>query len=245
MTHELARRRDGAIEVLTLNKPARRNALSRPLIDALRGAIDDVLADDAIGGVVLTGASPAFSAGLDLAEVAAIRGDEARCDQVALALFDLLTTIDDAPKPIVAAVNGAAVAGGAALAGVCDVAIAARSAVVGYPAIRRGVVATVVMPFAVERVGLRRARYLLLTGELLSASDAKAAGLVDEVVDDVDVVPRAFALAKRMASFSGSAYVETKRGIRSIESQSPGEGHARYRASCARLNITDDPRRAT
>src|SRR5262245_20686739 len=160
--------------VITLNRPDRRNALSRGLIAALTDAVLRARDDAAARCLILTGAGSSFCAGMDLAELAeslAQPGDPSASpvwdDALRLAkLYDLIYRL---PKPSIAAVNGAAVAGGAGLMTVCDLAVAAPEARFGYPEVRRGLVAAMVMVHLLRHVGERTARYLLLTGELIAA----------------------------------------------------------------------------
>src|SRR5262249_27995972 len=158
------------------------NALSRGLIAALTEAFGRARDDDAVRCVILQGAGPAFCAGMDLAELAEMLqkpsaggGSTVWDDALRLAkLYDLIYTL---PKPIIAAVHGAAVAGGAGLVTVCDLALAAPEARLGYPEVRRGLVAAMVMPHLLRHVGERMARYLLLTGELIDGTEAMRSGL--------------------------------------------------------------------
>src|ERR1051325_272514 len=103
------------------------------------------------------------------------------------------------PKPAIAAVNRAAVAGGAGLVSVWDLAVAVPEAKFGYPEVRRGLVAAMVMPHLLRHVGQRRARYRLLTGELIDANAAVAAGFINEVVAADRLLPRAMELARSVA----------------------------------------------
>jgi methylglutaconyl-CoA hydratase len=135
--------------VLTLNRPDRRNALCRPLIAALDDAVERAADDPAARCVILTGAGPAFCAGMDLAELqeslaASPEDTPVWADALRLGkVFDRLYTLT---KPTVAAVHGAAVAGGAGLVSICDLAVAAVGAKLGYPEVRRGLVAAMVLP---------------------------------------------------------------------------------------------------
>ena len=171
-----------------MNRAERRNALSRGLIAALTDSFQRVRDDPAARCVILTGAGSVFCAGMDLSELAeSLDLPEAPAaqstvwaDTLGLAkLFDLIYTL---PKPTVAAVNGAAVAGGAGLVTVCDLALAVPEARLGYPEVRRGLVAAMVMPHLLRHVGERTARYLLLTGELIDAREACRTGLINAVV---------------------------------------------------------------
>jgi methylglutaconyl-CoA hydratase len=227
---DLLTRTEGRILVLTLNRPDKRNALTQHLIVELHQRIQAALVDANVGGIVITGAPPAFSAGLDLNEVAASRSDESKAKATADALYDLLNGIYSSTKPVVAAVNGFAVAGGAGLMSACDLVIAARSAQIGYPEIKRGLVAAIVMSFLIRQVGDRRAKYLLLTGDMLDGAAAREAGLVNEVVADDRVVPRAIELATQVSAYPPKAYADTKHMMREIQGLDPAEAMDRARA---------------
>jgi methylglutaconyl-CoA hydratase len=199
--------------VLTLNRPDRRNALSLQLIDAIKDAFERALADSSARSVILSGAGGAFCAGMDLAELSAsielpkeqspVWDDALRLARV----YDLIYTL---PKPTIAAVNGAAVAGGAGLVTVCDLAVSVPEAKFGYPEVRRGLVAAMVMPHLLRHVGERCARYLLLTGELIEAAEARRVGLINEVVPAEQLREKALSLARNLAEGGPDALARTK-----------------------------------
>jgi methylglutaconyl-CoA hydratase len=199
--------------VLTLNRPDKRNALSRGLITALGDAFERARDDPAARCVILTGAGPVFCAGMDLAELAESTQAPAENSPVwedALRLarvYDLIYTL---PRPTIAAVNGAAVAGGAGLVTVCDLAVAVPEARFGYPEVRRGLVAAMVMPHLLRHVGERVARYLLLTGELIDADDARGCGLINEVAPAGELLGRAAGWARALAEGGPHALTRTK-----------------------------------
>src|SRR6516165_9538460 len=163
MSNELVRyeARPPAV-LLTLNRPDRRNALSRGLIAALTEAFARARDDAAARCVILTGAGNAFCAGMDLAELQESltvgRGQQSPVWEDALRLAKLYDLIYTLPKPTIAAVNGPAVAGGAGLVTVCDLALSVPEARFGYPEVRRGLVAAMVMPHLLRHVGERMAR---------------------------------------------------------------------------------------
>jgi methylglutaconyl-CoA hydratase len=199
--------------VLTLNRPDRRNALSRELIASIREAFERARDDLAARCVILTGAGPAFCAGLDLQELSdwvEQGGPQATSWDDALVLGSLYQFIYTLPKPTIAAVNGAAIAGGAGLVSVCDLAIAVDKARFGYPEVRRGLVAAIVMPHLLRHVGERMARYLLLAGELISAAEAMRSGLINEVVSSKDLMSRAEQWARATAEGGPQALTGTK-----------------------------------
>jgi methylglutaconyl-CoA hydratase len=208
--------------VLTLNRPDRRNALSQPLITALGDAFRRANEDAAARCVILTGAGPTFCAGMDLAELSdtiqkpldqtTVWGDALRL----ATLFDQIYTL---PKPIVAAVHGAAVAGGAGLVTVCDLALATPAGRFGYPEVRRGLVAAMVMPHLLRHVGERTARYLLLSGELMDAEEACRSGFINRVVPADRLLEEALALAHCLAEGGPNALATTKALLRQFSSQ--------------------------
>lgn len=230
----------GAAIELTLNRPAQRNALSRALIAELTDALRAAAADPAARCVILTGAPPAFCAGLDLKEVAASTADQAEHD--ASSLLTLFETIDELEKPVIAAVNGPAVAGGAGLVSVCDLAICGESAVIGYPEVKRGLVAAIVMTYLRRLVGERQAKYLLLTGENLPARRALEFNLCNEVVADERLMPRAREYAALLASHPPQALASTKRLWGRIRNLQQPEALAEARALNASMRLTSESR---
>jgi methylglutaconyl-CoA hydratase len=199
--------------VVTINRADRRNALSRALIAALTDAFNRARDDAAARCVVLTGAGSVFCAGMDLAELqeSAAAGPENNPvwdDALKLAhLYDLIYRFQ---KPTIAAVNGAAVAGGAGLVSVCDLALSVPEAKFGYPEVRRGLVAAMVMPHLLRHVGERMARYLLLTGELIDAEEARRAGFVNAVVPAAELLDHAHVWSRSLAEGGPKALALTK-----------------------------------
>jgi methylglutaconyl-CoA hydratase len=193
-----------------------------------------------VRSIVLTGAPPAFCAGLDLREVAAAGRTANHYDTSAL--FALHELIDNLPKPVIAAVNGPAAAGGAALVCVCDLAILAESAQIGYPGIRHGLVAPIVMPSLLRLVGERRARHLLLTGEMIGARQATEYGLANEVVPDRDLLARARQYAQLFQSCPPVAVAQTKDMLVRLRNLHGAELVAEARRLSAAVPLQDDAR---
>jgi methylglutaconyl-CoA hydratase len=199
--------------VITLNRAARRNALSRELIAGLDAAVARAADDAAARVIILTGDGPVFCAGMDLAELQESLGVSAAESPVwddALKLGGLYDLIYRCPKPSIAAVNGPAVAGGAGLASVCDLAVCVPEAKFGYPEVRRGLVAAMVMPHLMRHVGERMARWLLLSGELIGAAEAERAGFVNAVVPADRLLETALAWARAIADGGPRALALTK-----------------------------------
>jgi methylglutaconyl-CoA hydratase len=205
---------NGIATVITIHRPDRRNALSRELVAELTRLFTQAAADSS-RCVILTGAGSAFCAGMDLAELADTLdqpGEAERVHEDAGRLASLFELIYLLPKPTIAAVNGPAVAGGAGLASVCDLAVADPAAKFGYPEVKRGLVAAMVMPHLLRHVGDRTARDLLLTGRLIGAEEARAAGLINAVVTPPETaLQRAHGLAKEFAESAPQALAATKR----------------------------------
>jgi methylglutaconyl-CoA hydratase len=199
--------------VLTINRADKRNALSRGLITALTGAFERARDDESARVVILTAAGTVFCAGMDLAELQeslAVPADETPVWDDALRLARLYDLIYTLPKPTIAAVQGAAVAGGAGLVSVADLALATTQARFGYPEVRRGLVAAMVMPHLLRHVGERVARYLLLTGELIDAAEAERVGFVNAVVPEGELLDRALAWSRLLAEGGPNALARTK-----------------------------------
>ncbi len=214
----LATQLRGPVLLITLDRPAVRNALSRELRAQLAAALRAADDDDAVRAVVITGSGSSFCAGLDLEELKASVGQphEAALED-SQALAALFSQIIELGKPVVAAVNGPAVAGGAGLVNACDVAVAAQGARFGYTEARIGFVAALVAALLERQVGAKVRRELLLGAEIIDAQRALALGLVNEVVPDDAVVERAIELATRMARNAPGSLAETKRLLASID----------------------------
>jgi methylglutaconyl-CoA hydratase len=228
--------------ILTLNRADKRNALSRDLIDALSAAFTRAKEDAAVRSVILTALGPIFCAGMDLAELQTAvlaPGEASPVWEDALRLATLYDLIYALPKPTIAALQGTAVAGGAGLVTVCDLALAVPEARIGYPEVRRGLVAAMVMPHLMRHVGERLARYLLLTGELIDAVDALRGGLINEVVSAASLMDRALSLCRTLAEGGPHALARTKEFLHlfsrqafSIEEAAKGSAAPRLSEEC-------------
>jgi methylglutaconyl-CoA hydratase len=204
----------GAAGTIILNRPAKRNALSRALIAELQQALDDMHQERRVRAVVLTAAGSAFSAGMDLAEMRETSqsdNPQARWHEDALLYHDLLVSMLQFPKPLIAAVAGPALAGGAGLVLACDIVVAGESAAFGLPEPRRGLVAGIVAPLLAFRIGAGRAGYLLLTAQTIAVAAAERYGLVHEIVPDDKVWARAVEIADLCAAGAPESLQLTKR----------------------------------
>jgi enoyl-CoA hydratase/carnithine racemase len=199
---------------IVLSRPDKRNAINREMLDDLVQAFDDFHGEKTVRAVILTGAGSAFCAGMDLAEMqqTAQEPDAWRHWHAdAIAYRDLLERMLQFPKPIIAAVNGPVVAGGVGLLAACDLAVAAGNATFALPEPRRGIVAGIVAPLLVFRVGAAHAANLLLTARTISAADAQRIGLIHELVEAELTWVRAHELAQEIAHSAPEAIQLTKK----------------------------------
>ncbi len=197
--------------ILILNRPDKRNALNRELITALRLALVQQRDISTVRCIILTGAGKAFCAGMDLDELQASQNaKQEQLHEDAQNLGRLFDELTNYPKPTIAAVNGPAFAGGAGLVSMCDLAIAVPQAKIGYPEVRRGLVAAMVMPHLLRLVGERMARYLLLTGEPIEADQAVRSGLINQIADNDYLMPSALAMASLLSEGGPEAIQQTK-----------------------------------
>src|SRR6266404_7213318 len=207
------------IAVVTLNRPERRNALTLELLTELCAAIK-AASDEPQGRIViLRGAGAAFCTGLDLKDAA----DQSKAHATAELVAKALTTLAETRLVTIAAVHGAAVAGGAGIMSACDFVVAAEKTKIGYPEVRRGLVAGLVMTFLRRQVGERIMRELLLGSELIDAEHAKEIGLVNRVVPPNELMNQAQKFADAALQGAPGALVQTKKLIEELWSTSVKE----------------------
>jgi methylglutaconyl-CoA hydratase len=231
---------DSGIATITLNRPKKRNAVSFELVSELMAALDDIEAS-AANVVLLTGAGKAFCAGLDLDELKSLLGkahDENVKDSATMAA--MFRRLYDFPKPTIAAVNGAAIAGGTGLATMCDFTLAVPEAKFGYTEVRIGFVPAIVSSILVWQVGHKIARDLLLTGRLFDAAEAYRHGLVNEIVPAERLLQRARELATQMLENSPSSVRATKKLINGFIAKQLDQQIAAAIEDNARIRTTAD-----
>ncbi len=199
--------RRGEIALVTLQRPEKRNALSIELRERLGEAFAELSEDERVACVVLTGAGTAFCSGMDTTQFGGDMENRRRLVETSTLAFD---AVADCSRPVVAAVNGPALAGGFALALLCDLRVAAATAEFGYPELPKGIppsyaAARAILPATV-------AQELCLTGRIVKAAEAHRLGIVREVVSaGEDVVERGIAVAQKVAELPREAVLETKR----------------------------------
>jgi len=220
----LERRRDGAVEVLTLNRPEAGNSLSPELLHELGRALAEINADGEVFAVVLTGAGDRiFCAGMDLKAFG--EGAQAVSDPVASAMQSALFA-GEYPKPVVAAVNGAAVGGGLELVLGSDLVVAAQHARFGLPEVKRGLFPAGNGTLIATRIPLALALEMGMTGDLVDAPRAAEMGLVNRVVPAESLMDEALALAGRVAANGPLGVRLTKRLMRAAVQRGPQHGRA-------------------
>jgi methylglutaconyl-CoA hydratase len=201
---------EASVATITLNRPDKRNAISTQMIEELLAALSEI-EHTSTRVVILTGSGSAFCSGMDLEE---LRG---------LAQQSPTQNLDDShrmakmfrrlwsyPKPLIAAVNGAAIAGGCGIATLCDFTLAVPEAKFGYTEVRIGFMPAIVSVFLVRQIGEKRARDLLLTGRILTADEAKQLGLVTHIVEPNLLMTTARMLAASLVESSPSSIERTK-----------------------------------
>jgi enoyl-CoA hydratase/carnithine racemase len=202
----------GPVRVLTMNRPDKRNALNTALTQALLDGLRAADADDAVACVVLTGAGQGFCAGADLAEFKDLTpANQALVEARAELTMQLHHAFPTLSKPVVTAINGAAMGGGAGLAIAGDLAVMAEDARLGYPETTHGIVAAIAMANLVRQAGRKAAFELVALGEPVAAHRALALGLVNRVVPRERLMDEALALAQKLAAVSRPAMQLTKR----------------------------------
>ena len=197
----------GATLVVTMNRPDKRNALSIALIESLRDAIRGAEQDLACRVVILRGEGPVFCAGLDLKETA----DPANAHHSAEALASLYETICTSPLVVIASAHNASMGGGAGFVAAADFVVASDDLQVGFPEVRRGIVAALVTPLLRRQVPDRTVREIILLGQTLDAQRCRELGLVNRIVPRSDLDAAARSLAAEAVTGAPDVIVRSKR----------------------------------
>jgi len=231
---------DSGIATITLSRPEKRNAISFQLVDEILAAFDEIERSPALT-VILTGAGKAFCAGMDLDELKSLVGKtQAGSLEDSARMAAMFRRLYDFPKPTIAAVNGAAIAGGTGLATMCDFTVAVPEAKFGYTEVRIGFLPAIVSSILVWQVGHKIARDLLLTGRLFDAAEAHRYGLVNEIVEAEHLMPRARALAMQLMENSPSSVRATKKLINGFIASQLDQQIATAVEDNARIRTTED-----
>ncbi|MGA8044332.1 MAG: enoyl-CoA hydratase-related protein [Terracidiphilus sp.] len=237
--HILADTSNG-VRTLTLNRPEKRNALNPELIDELTEALHEAAACEC-GVVILAGAGQAFCSGLDIEHLATMSAttpeDNRRASE---SMARVLRTLYNFPKPVIAAVNGPAIAAGMALATIPDFTLATPESKFGYTEVRFGFVPAIVASFLLRQIGEKRTRDLLLTGRLIKAQEALQLGLVTQIVTADELLKTARALAHSLLLNSPQAMQSVKRLLASHASRRLDEELADAIDANAQQRSTED-----
>src|SRR5437588_10073346 len=207
------------ITVMTLNRPERRNSLTIELLSELMAAVNTASNDPVQRVLILRGADAAFCTGLDLKEAA----DQTKAHATAEMVAKTLITLAETRLVTIAAVHGAAVAGGAGIMSACDFVVAAEKTKSGYPEVRRGLVAGLVITFLRRQVGERNMRELLFGSELINAQRALEIGLVNRVVTQDELMSKLQKFAYSVLQGAPGALAQTKKLIEELSSSSVKE----------------------
>jgi len=202
---------EGELATITLNRPEKRNAISTEMIEELLAVLDKA-ESGAARVVIVTGAGKAFCSGMDLDALKAISSQSPEQNlEDSRRVARLFRRLYSFPKPLIAAVNGPAIAGGCGIATLCDFTLAVPEARFGYSEVRIGFIPAIVSVFLIRQIGEKRARDLLLTGRILEAEEAHQIGLVTEVVPAGTLFDRARELAATLIAASPTSLLFTKR----------------------------------
>jgi methylglutaconyl-CoA hydratase len=202
---------DAGVATLTLNRPDKRNAISYELIADLLRALDEVK-NSAARVLIVTGAGKAFCSGMDLDNLKSLIGRTPEQNlEDSRTMVSLFRSLYEFPLPTIAAVNGAAIAGGTGLALLCDFTLAVPEAKFGYTEVRIGFVPAIVSTFLLRQVGEKIARDLLLTGRIFDADEALRIGLLTQIVPQEQLMNRARELAGQLLESSPLSLTYTKR----------------------------------
>src|SRR6202171_2850312 len=230
----------GKLATLTLNRPDKRNATSAAMISELQSALDAIEKSHARVGI-LTGSGKAFSAGMDLEMLAALAKQSPTENQEdSRGMAEMFRRIWSFSKPLIAAVNGVALAGGCGIATLCDFTLAVPEAKFGYTEVKIGFLPAIVSVFLTRQIGDKRARDLLLTGRMITAAEAKELGLVNEIVEPNRLMDRAKELAAVLIEASPSSLTRAKRLLTASASSTIDADLERAVLENARIRCTPD-----
>jgi methylglutaconyl-CoA hydratase len=231
---------DGPITKITFNRPEKRNAISTKMICDLLTAFDEI-EKTRTRVVILTGAGSAFCAGMDLEMLSALAQQTPQENQEdSRRMARMFRRIWSFPKPLIAAVNGHALAGGCGIATLCDFTLAVPEAKFGYTEVKIGFLPAIVSVFLTRQIGDKRARDLLLTGRLVEAQEAKELGLVTEIVPADRLMIRAGEIAEQLIAASPSSLTRAKRLLTSAAAASVDADLERAVLENARIRCTPD-----
>jgi len=239
-TLKLEFERDGALALLTLNRPEKRNAISYELIDELTVALAEAERSEA-RVLMITGAGNVFCAGLDLENLKSLIGrsaEQTRADTERIARF--FSILYEYPLPTIAAVNGAAIAGGCGIATLCDITVASTNAKFGYSEVKIGFVPAIVSSFLLRQVGEKIAREMLISGRNIDAEEAFRIGLINFICPPERLMEQAHAIADNLLANSPTSMHATKVLLRQYMAEDIDREIAMGLEANARSRMTED-----
>ena len=211
MTEVMLTENRGRVRILTMNRPEKLNALNTALTEALVGSLRAADADDSVSVVVLTGAGRAFCAGADIGEFKDLTPDQTqRVEHRAQLTMQSHLVFSQIGKPVIAAVRGAAMGGGAGLALASDMVVASETMKLGYPEIKHGILPAIVLTNLVRQIGRKAAFELVTQGDPLTAARAYELGAINKVVPDDRLMEESLALAESLAAYKPEALFAIK-----------------------------------
>ena len=232
---------DGAVRILTLNRPDKRNALNDELIAGLKGALREADTDESVRAIVIRGAGNDFCSGADLSSIQKIATASYEENvEDARQLAELFESIRKVRQPVIAAVHGRALAGGCGLATACDLVVATRTARFAYPEVKIGFVPAMVAAILRRNLGEKESFELLTRGLEYSAEEAKRLGLVNELFDENSFETAAIEYASVYATLSASAVQMTKKLLYEIDGDRYADAIGKGVVVNARARMSDD-----
>ncbi|MBA3870277.1 MAG: enoyl-CoA hydratase/isomerase family protein [Anaerolineae bacterium] len=227
---------EGTFAYVTLNRPAVKNAMNNQMVLDIIAAFESLKDNREIRAIVLSGAGGTFCAGGDIKEMQALQ--TGATDNFSGTLDKMLRTINQAPQVVIAKVEGAAMGGGFGIICVVDIAIASTEAKLGLPEVQLGIVPALISPYVIERVGLTRARELMLTGRRFDGDTAQQYGVVHEAVVPKELEARVQMILDEIKQCSPQALAACKQLIFAVK-DAPTEATVEYRT-----NLLSDLRRS-
>jgi methylglutaconyl-CoA hydratase len=224
----------GWVQTITLDRAEARNAFNETMIAELREAFTAIRGD--IRAIVLTGSGSAFCAGADVNWMRdSAKRSEPENQKDATRMEAMFRAIDECPAPVIGKINGVALGGGMGLVACCDIAVAADTAQFGFTEVRLGIVPAVISPYSLAKIGQSEARRYFLTGELFGADQARAMGLVHEVVPDANLDESITRLTDALSKNGPNAVRTAKQLIREVSAMSRDEARQHTIATIARV----------
>jgi methylglutaconyl-CoA hydratase len=226
---------------VTFNRPQIHNAFNAMVLTEMQQVFDEIEKDDSIRVVVLTGAGKSFCAGADLNWMRSVVSQSFEQNLAeSNALAKLFHAMYSCKRPVIGSINGAAIGGGTGFVAVCDIAIAAQSAVFSFSEVKIGLIPACIGPYVIKKIGEGKTRELFITGERMNAERAHEVGLVSRVVDDHQLDSEVDRLVKFMLSSGPEAVSMAKKLIREVPVMTPKEFKPYTAEMIARLRISDE-----